>query len=191
MSDTFISPEGFLMYPTLWTAKRYQNKPDNAPRYEATLLILKSDPELPALMNIFNGEIKEKYKTTSLPYGKDGCILDGGIRHPDDPFYADKVILSMSCAEKKGPPEVLLPDNSPVVNHSHIYQGCVARAYIHMHSYDSGKGGIRAELHGIKKYRDSAPIKDSTPRTRSAFAKHDNVDETPSPQSTSPFLTSK
>ena len=178
MSEPIVSPIGRLLYVrSLWTARRFQNNPQNPAKYSCTLIINKNDPALQGFLAPYNAEaatldgyVPNPQGLPTLPYGKKSCILDGAVRYPTDPFYADKYILSTSCSEDNGQPNILLGPGQPVMDKGEIYDGVDAQVFVRFYAYAGGTGGINAELLGVMKTGDNDKLGDSTPDASAAFA---------------------
>jgi len=142
------------------------------------LIINKADPQAADLIARYNIEALTIEGATPglpgqpvvLPYGKKTCLLDGAVRFPTDPFYADKWVLGCSRAEEDGAPKVLLDANTPVIDKGDVYDGCNARIHLNFYAYKGGSGGINAGLYGVLKTGDNERLGNADPDSGSAFA---------------------
>jgi len=96
--------------------------------------------------------------------------MDGAVRFPTDPFYADKYILGCSRPEEDGAPKVLLDANTPVIDKGDVYDGCNARMHVNFYAYKGGTGGINSDVYGVMKTGDNERLGNASPDSGSAFA---------------------
>ena len=158
MSDPFVTPEAILSYPHLWVARRPAKYPESKPKFSAALLFNKNDPTIQPMVQLYQAEIAAKYGK-ALPYDSRECLIDGARKYPNDPFYADKLLLITSRAEDDGAPEVKLDNNTPVINKGDIYGGIIVRGYVSFFPY-TNISGIGCDLHAVMKIRDGEPLGD-------------------------------
>lgn len=159
-SATFVTPEAILSYVTIFEPKQY--KGEGEAKYSC-VLIFKKNQDLSSIKNAFNGVLQDAFDGR-LPYGATPVtgspLVDGAIRYPDDPFYADKWILNTS-AKADHPPKIIDQYNRPITNRSEVYSGCIGQAAIHFYSFAGGKSGISCSLVAIKKIADGDPLSSS------------------------------
>lgn len=187
MSDPFVTPEAILSFPHLWKARSFKNDPANPAKYGANFLINKADPALSPILSEYNALVLEKFGEATLPYGKKSCLTDGAVRYPNDPFYTDKIILVAYRPEDDGAPEVKLDANTPVINKSDVYAGCVVRGLVNFYAYDGGTGGISCDLHAVMKVRDGEPLGHTRPDATAAFAGMQGAGPQAAPQAPAGF----
>lgn len=196
MTQAIVTPEGRLRYAkSLWSARRFQNNPNNPAKYSCSLIISKADPSIANLIAVYNEAALAVDGATphstpgypaSLPYGKKSCLMDGAVRFPNDPFYADKWILGCSRSEEDGAPKVLLDANTPVIDKGAIYDGCNARIHLNFYPYKGGSGGVNAGLFGVMKTGDNDRIGNQDPDSAGAFAGIQGAGVTTPPPSRAP-----
>jgi len=168
MAEAFVTCTGQLRYArSLWTARRFQNNPANPLRYSCSLIIEKANPGAADVINRFNQEAMTIEGTQPpavagglciLPYGKKACLMDGALRYANDPFYADKWILSCGLSDDDGAPKVLLSATQPVIDKADIYDGVVVQILLNFYAYKGGQGGVNAGLRAVMKVADGERI---------------------------------
>ena len=139
-------------------------KEDGSKRYSAKILIPKDDTKT---LNIIQAAIKEeredycdKHGANALPpkpkvafYDGDTLKDDGSERLPEEKGHWT---LQVGTKHK---PQLLGPDNQPLLDENEIYAGCWVRVSANACGYQvPGNKGITFYLNAVKKVRDDTPF---------------------------------
>lgn len=171
MSIKITIPEVRLRYINhLYEADRYKNDPTQTLKYSAGALILKASASGQAIQQAFDQEVMNFHGVPQLAYGQTPCLLDGALKFPGDPFYADYWFLSMGRMAEDGAPQVLLNPTTPVVDRSEIYPGCWVAISGNLYGYKGGRGGVNFDLFGVMKIRDDDRLGEAPPDAGALFA---------------------
>jgi len=171
MSEQIVIAEARLRYVNhLYQANRYKNDPTQTLKFSAAALILKSSPSGEAIKAAFDREVMAFHGVPALAYGQTPCLLDGALKFPGDPFYADYWFLSMGRMADDGAPQVLLNPTTPVVDRAEIYPGAWVAVSGNLYGYKGGRGGVNFDLFGVMKIRDDERIGDAPPDAGDTFA---------------------
>ena len=170
-SVAFVTPLATFSYVHVWKARGFKNADGTTgdPKYDTTFIIPKSE-NVDEIMAAYNEVLNADFPD-GLPYGaKPGGLLDGAIRYPADPFYADKWILKAAQNEDRfNHQNVVGPDRQPIMNKSEIYSGAIGRGHISFYGYFGGSKGIGCSLHGLWKTGDGEPLGGDAPDSVAAF----------------------
>ena len=169
-----VTPQGRLLYvKSLWTAKRFKNQPDAQLKYSCSIVVdkVQQDPAQAALLQALFAEFNTVAMTIEgaqppqvagglciLPYGKRYNILDGAVRFPADPFFADKWVIGCSRSADDGQPQVILGPGQPVMDKAELYDGAIVQAHISFYAYGGGTGGVNADCIAVMKVGDAEPL---------------------------------
>ena len=170
-SLAFVTPEATLSYVNIWKARGFKNADGTTgdPKYDTTFIIPKTE-NIDEIMAAYNQVLNTDFPE-GLPYGaKPGGLLDGAIRYPADPFYADKWILKAGQDEDRfNHQNVVGSDRQPIMNKSEIYSGAIGRGHVSFYGYFGGSKGIGCSLHGLMKVRDGEALGGDSPDSVAAF----------------------
>ena len=193
-SENFVTPESMFSYVQLWRAKPYEEGDD--PKFTVALVFSKNQ-DLSIITNAYNKVLNADFEGV-LPYGaKAGGLVDGAVRYPGDPFYADKLILQCSQSEER-PPQVVDANNNPIMDKSELYSGVIGHAFISFYGYQGGSKGIGTSIHGVMKMRDGEHMGGGSVDARAGFAGMGGAAPAPAantggaaPAPTQPVMTDK
>jgi hypothetical protein len=159
-----------LSFPILGEPERYQNKPDQKPRWSATALIPNTDT---AQQKMIMAEIKavaeEQWKAKAgaalaaiLSDRKACCYVDGKTKDYDG--YQEAWALTAHRYADKGRPLVISAAREPIYKADgsfydgmagKIYSGCYVNFQFELWAQDNSNGkAIRATLLGVQFLRD-------------------------------------
>jgi hypothetical protein len=159
-----------LSFPVLGEPERYQNKPDQKPRWSATALIPNSDKAQHKLLHeTMKAVAEEEWKAKAgtilagiLSDRKSCCFVDGKTK--DYEGYQDAWALTAHRYVASGRPLVLTATREPVYKADNsfyegmagrIYSGCYANFQCEIWAQDNANGkAIRATLLGVQFLRD-------------------------------------
>lgn len=165
-SAQVVTPESIFSYFKLWTATPFEA--GDAPKFSISLVFPKTT-DLSQMQAAYDSVLHADFDG-ALPYGaKAGGFLDGAVRYPQDPWYADKWILSCSQTEDR-PPKILDEQNNPIMDKSQMYSGVIGRALISFYGYQGGSKGIGCSIHGVMKIRDGENMGGGSVDAAAAFA---------------------
>jgi hypothetical protein len=144
-----------LSFPHLFVPTAF--KPGDPPKFKATLLVAKDDPQAQVIENAIKAVAKEKWgaKADAILKSIRGnpnkfCYQDGDDKAYDG--YADCMALT---AGNKTRPLVIDADKSLLVEaDGKPYAGCYVNVSIELFTYDNSGNGISASLGGVQFYRD-------------------------------------
>lgn len=161
MSIKVVTGKARLSFPHLSTPEVKEN---GEKRYTAKLLIPKSDTKTIAAIQAAIKDEREafcaKNGANALPpkpkvafHDGDSLKDDGTERLPEEKGH---YTLQVSTKHK---PELLGPDNQPILDESELYAGCWVRASLNACGYQvPGNKGITFYLNAIKKVADDEPF---------------------------------
>ena len=147
-----------LSYANVWEPKSVNGGKE---KYSVSIIIPKEDTK--ALDEIkkaidaaieegkgkFGGKIPNK-ASLKIP------LRDGDIDRPDDEAYKNSYFIN---ANSITPPQVVVKNVKPILEHSEIYSGVYARVSINFYAFNSsGNKGIACGLGNIQKIRDGEPL---------------------------------
>ena len=162
MTTNAVTPVGRIMllgvrlsFPGLFNAEAF--KPGDDPKFKATFLVPKNDPQVKAVEAKILAVLKEKYpqKADALLKSIRGnpnkfCWQDGDTKSYDG--YEGVMALS---AKSTARPTVIAADRSPLVEaDGKPYAGCYVNASVDFFVYDSSGVGVSASLRGVQFVRD-------------------------------------
>lgn len=166
-SKNIVTGKVIFSFFKLWTPTPFE--PGDDPKFSVSLLINKSDTDTIA-------RLKQEYDTVlmadfdgSLPYGaKPGYLVDGLIRYPDNPFYADKFILQCGQSADR-PPQILDASRQPIMDRSKAGTGFEGHAIVSFYGYQGGSKGIASTIHGVMVFDKVAELGGETVDAASMF----------------------
>lgn len=155
---------------TLAEPERYQNKPENEPRWSATLLLPYDDPQIKLLDELIQrvGAVKfeKKWAKAWENIGSDpkACFKVDG-KKKDYSGYEGHWALTAHRKLKEGPPLVMDSDKSPIYEKvsralyagkaGRIYSGCYIDAQIEVWAQMNAHGNaMRATLLAVQRRKD-------------------------------------
>lgn len=165
-------------YANVWEAKSING---GNPKYSVSLIIPKSDTETVTKVKAAieaaykDGEETLKGKGRTVPVLSDiqNPLIDGDIKRPDDPAYANSYYLN---AKSDTAPGIVDADVNPILSHSEVYSGVYGRASIHFYAYNkAGNKGISCSLDNLQKIRDGKPLGGKKPASED-FSTEDSDD---------------
>lgn len=165
-SSTVITPKARFSYVNIWQARAFEQG-DN-PKFTITLIFNKSD-DLTELRQAHDQVIATDFPD-GVPYGaKDPFLVDGAVRYPNDPYYADKLLLNCSQSEDR-PPQVVDATNTIITDKSQLYSGCFGHAMISFYGYFGGSKGVSCSIHGVMKTDDGENLGGESVNAQAGFA---------------------
>lgn len=161
-----------LSFPDLFKPRPF--KPGDTPKYKATFLIPKDDPQIKTIEAAIVATAKEKWpkdfqKVLNSIRGNANkfCYQDGDNKSYDG--YEGMMALS---AGNKARPSVFDRDRSPLTeDDGKPYAGCYVNAIVELFAYDNSGNGISASLSGVQFYKDGEVFSGGRP------AKADDFDD--------------
>lgn len=179
-----VLPESRISFEVLGLAERYQNKPENKPRWGATFLVpqgsdiaKKVDALIVEVATAKWGAKAKKYLDDILTDKKASCWINGDKKEYDG--YQDMMALTAYRYQDKGRPLVMDSDTSPIYKvdgtlyegkGGRIYSGCFVKAKVDVYAQDNSTGkGIRAELKVVQRLRNGDAFGGGTPPTADGF----------------------
>lgn len=159
-----------LSFPDLFEPRAF--KAGDEPKYKATLLIAKDDPQV---------EIVEKaiLATATEKWGAKAASIIKGIRHNPNKFnfqdgdtkeydgYAGHMALSGSS---KSRPLVIDRDKTPLgAADGRPYAGCYVNASLEIFGYENSGNGISASLKGVQFVKDGDAFGGGAPASPDEF----------------------
>lgn len=144
-----------LSFPDLFTPRPF--KPGDEPKYKATFLIAKDDPQIKAIEDAIKAVATEKWKNKADSVLKSirgnpnkFCFQDGDTKDYDG--YEGMMAVT---AGNKARPTVIDRDKSPLTQEDgKPYAGCYVNASIEFFTYDNSGNGISASLRGVQFVKD-------------------------------------
>lgn len=159
-----------LAFPDLFVPRPF--KPGDPPKFKATFLIPKDDPQVKAIEAAILVVAKEKW-------GAKAQVVLGGIRGNPNKFnfqdgdakeydgYSGQMALS---AGNKVRPLVIDRNKSPLTeSDGRPYPGCYVNASVEFFAYDNSGNGISASLKGVQFAGDGDAFVGSPPATSEEF----------------------
>lgn len=160
-----------LSFPDLFIPRPF--KPGDEPKYKATLLLAKDDPQIAAIETA----IKEAAKASKWGAKADSvlksirgnpnkfCFQDGDTKDYDG--YAGMMALT---ANSKSRPLVIDGQKNPLTQaDGKPYAGYYVNASVEFFGYDNSGSGISASLKGVQFVRDGDSFSGSTPASPDDF----------------------
>lgn len=140
-----------LSFPGLFKAEAF--KPGDDPKFKATFLIPKDDPQVALVNEKIMAVLKEKYPQKAAAILKNiqnnpnkFCFQDGDTKSYDG--YEGMMSLSAKSGVR---PTVLDRDKTPLGEESgRPYAGCYVDASVDIYTYDSSGVGVTASLRGVR-----------------------------------------
>lgn len=159
-----------LSFPDLFTPRAFQ--PGQEPKYKATLLIPKGDPQCKVIEDAILAVATAKWgaKAASVIKGIRGNpnkfnFQDGDTKDYDG--YAGMMALS---ASSKSRPLVIDRDKSPLsAADGKPYAGCYVAASVEFFAYDNSGNGISATLKGVQFIKDGDAFGGGAPASPDDF----------------------
>lgn len=157
-----------LSFETLGVPERYQNKPENKPRWGATFLVPYGNPFIATLDKVIEEVAQEKWPKKwraildEILLDKKGCCwIDGKRKNYNG--YEGHWALTAYRDEKDGRPLVIDNDGSPFYNDRNelnpgkagrLYGGCFVRGEVEIWAQENSNGvGIRAGLLQVQRVK--------------------------------------
>jgi hypothetical protein len=154
-----------ISYPHLFEARAVG---ESEPKFSASFLIPKDDPQLQELRRNINLAIKHKWGALS-PGAKQAiqtCLHDGEEKNIDS--YED--VFFVNASSKKRPGAFDRDRSELTADDGYPYAGCFVNAIIRLWAQDNRFGKrINAELRGVQFVRDGEPLGNSKPVTAEDF----------------------
>lgn len=160
--QTVVTGEVRLSYAHLF--QPYAAKPNQDPKYSATILLPKSDIATKqridaAIAAAIQSGVSKKWGGVKPPVVKTPIWDGDGVRENGMPFGDECKGHWVFTASSKQPPQVVDAQLQPIINQSDIYSGAFGRASMHFYPYDTnGKRGIACGLNNVQKLRDGEPL---------------------------------
>ncbi|RLA41253.1 MAG: hypothetical protein DRR42_24870, partial [Gammaproteobacteria bacterium] len=171
-SANLVTPLSTLSYVKIWVAEGFKNDDGTrgVPKYQCTFVIPKTE-DVSAIVAAHAAVLAADFPE-GLPYGaRPGGLIDGAVRYPTDPFYADKWVLGTSQDEDRFDHDQVMDKTlTKIVNKSHIYSGCIGHGMISFYGYKGGSKGIGCSLHGIVKMADGEHLGGGAVDSKAGFA---------------------
>lgn len=158
MSDTIVTPEATLSFPSLFVARGMKDTPDQNKKFSAKL-IFPEGTDLSTLQAEAQAVAAEKW-----PNG-----APANIRVPINRDDEGNIYMNISSREEY-PPQVVGPDRQPIINQSDIYPGCKVVAGVRFYAYDkAGNRGVAAGMVAVMKTADGERL-DTTVNADALFS---------------------
>ena len=159
-----------LSFPALFKAEAF--KPGDEPKFKATFLVAKDDPQVKQIEAKILAVLKEKSPAkaeSTLKAIRNNpnkfCWADGEAKSYDG--YEGMMALS---AKSKTRPTVIAADRSPLAEEDgKPYPGCYVNASIDLFAYDNSGLGVSASLRGIQFVSDGDSFSGSRPADSDEF----------------------
>ena len=136
--------KGILSYPHLFTARSVQQ--GDEPKFSASILVLKNDPQIPAILHLIETEKANGFPNGFPSTGK-SFLKDGALG--DDPALKDYYIISGN-AKADSRPHLVDANMNPVMDQSQAYAGAVVWAAFNTFTYSMAVNkGVGAGLNGV------------------------------------------
>jgi hypothetical protein len=159
-----ITGEVRISYEHLLKPSVNSNRPNDEPKYSATLLIPKSDMATKqkidaAIQAAIQDGIQNRWggvKPAQVPIP----IHDGdGVRESGEPYGPECKGCWVMTASSKQRQDIVDANLNPIMDSTEIYSGIYALVVINFFAYNSaGKKGIGCGLGPVKKTRDGEPL---------------------------------
>ena len=160
-----------LSFPDLWEPRAFQ--PGSKPKYKATFLIPKNDPQIKVIEAAIKQVAEEKWgkkadgilKTIRGNANK-FCFQDGDNKDYDG--YAGMMAFGASNAKK---PKVVNKARETVgeADEGAPYAGCYVNAILSVFAYDNSGAGIAASLGGVQFAKEGDAFSGSKPVAEEDF----------------------
>ena len=162
-----------LAFPALFVAKGVAADPNSKPRYGASFLIAKSDPQVKAIQDAIIATANEKWgaKAELVLKGikaKDAfCVHDGALK-PEYEGFEDSMYLAAHSATR---PTVIDTDRSPLAEvDGKPYGGCYVNASVDLWAQDNQWGKrVNASLRGVQFVKDGDAFSAAAPASADEF----------------------
>lgn len=159
-----------LSFPDLFTARAF--KAGDEPKFKATFLIPKDDPQIKVVEAAVLEVAKAKWgaKAESVLKSIRGnpnkfCFQDGNTKDYDG--YEGMMALS---ANNKARPLLLDRDKTPLSSvDGKPYAGCYVNASLELFTYDNSGNGVSASLKGVQFVRDGDAFGGGAPASPDEF----------------------
>jgi len=194
-SNKVVTNEGTFSYVTIWQSRGFRNADGSTgdPKYSIALVIPKTEDV--SAINAAHAMVVAADFPDGMPFNSRtgagvnsvGALMDGAVRYPTDPFYADKWILSASADEEHFSHEHVVDQSNgmqQIVNKSELYSGAKGKLHISFYGFQGGSKGVSCALHGIMKTGDGESLGGGIVDSTSAFAEASG--QTPAPQTAPP-----
>lgn len=158
--------------------KPYAHIPGQEEKFQATILIPKTDADTVAKINraieeAKNRGIADKWAGVCPPVVAIPVYDGDGVRPSDGMPFGDECkghFVLTASAKKDYPPEVVDMSRNPILNQSEVYSGMYAYVNINFYAYNfAGKKGIGVGLGPVMKSRDGEPLSSSKISAAQAF----------------------
>ena len=167
--------------------KPYSSKPDQEPKYSATLLIPKSDVATRQRIDVainaaIQAGVASKWNGIRPPQIAIP-IHDGDGPRPSDgmPFGEECRGHWVITASSKQAQSIVDINLNPIINQSEVYSGIYARVYVNFFPFvNSGKKGIGCGLGPVLKIADGEPLGGQM-SAEAAFGQGTPVQQNPAP----------
>jgi len=138
--------KGILSYPNIFIAKAIN--PGDDPKFTASLLILKTDPQVPVIQAAIEA-VKLNGFPSGFPASGKTCLHDCAVKFPDDPTLANYMVLTAAAKANKKP--IVVDMNVlPVMSEADAYAGVEVWFSVNIYSYDMPVSkGVTSGLNGV------------------------------------------
>jgi len=163
-SQRLVTPVGRLSYVHIFKPRRAGNAETDNLKYSIAIIFNKADSAALEPLRKAHQALIDADFDGKLPYGAKGGepFIDGAVRYPDEPYYADKLILQASQNEDRPPQITMMQDGStlpvPVMSASDVYSGCYGQLLLNCYSYFGGSKGIAWSLQAVNKTADGESL---------------------------------
>ena len=138
-----------LSYPNLFKARAVDQ--GQTPKFSSVLIVDKKSPAIAQIKKINQAIIQNKWGDKDVQL-KPLAMHDGEAKHPGDPQYKGKVLISASNTRKPG-----LVDRSvqPIIEEDAVYPGVYANVSLNLYPYDHRTAkGVAFGLQAVQIVRD-------------------------------------
>jgi len=159
-----------LSFPDLFEPRAF--KAGDEPKYKATLLIAKDDPQIAVIEKAILATAAEKW-------GAKGAAVVKGIRGNPNKFnfqdgdtkeYDGYAGMMAFTANSKSRPLVIDRDKTPLsMADGRPYAGCYVNASVELFGYDNSGNGISATLKGVQFVKDGDAFGGGAPASPGDF----------------------
>lgn len=160
--------KGILSYPHLFAARAIN--PGDDPKFSATVLLHKSDPQLTQIQAILNQEKANGFPSGFPAKGK-VFLKDCAVEFPDQPELRDYMAIS-GGAKQDSKPAVVDMNMQPVLDPSQVFAGAIVWAAFNTFVYDQPVNkGVSAGLNAVMVTGEMGPLGrlDGRPSVESLF----------------------
>jgi hypothetical protein len=160
--------KGILSYPHLFKVRSVVAGQD--PKFSASILIAKDDPQLEAII-----EAVETEKANGFPSGFSAkstvCLKDCVEAFPDNESVHEYYVLNASSGENKRP-KTVDSNLQDIMDPAEAYGGAEAHMAVNIFPFTKGKKGIAAFLYGVMLTGQEGALGrlDNSPSTEEMFA---------------------